>query len=39
MFQRRGPDAVFVSQPQKRFANLSIGAIVGETAASPRLLK
>jgi hypothetical protein len=39
MFQRRGPDAVFVRQPQKSFANLSIGAIVGKTAAPPRLLK
>jgi hypothetical protein len=39
MFKRRGPDAVFVGKPQKRFAHLSIGTIVSETAASPRLFK
>jgi hypothetical protein len=39
MFKRRGPDAVFVCKPQKSFAHLSIGTIVSETAASPRLFK
>jgi hypothetical protein len=39
MFKRRGHDAVFVRKPQKSFAHLSIGTIVGETAASPRLFK
>src|SRR5207248_2407169 len=29
----------FFREPQKSFAHLSVGAIVGETAASPRLLQ
>src|SRR5947209_9168313 len=37
--QRCGPEAVFFREPQKSFAHLSVGAIVRETAASPRLLQ